>query len=264
MKYEVIDVHSHIFPDNIAERVIDYLEGYYHFKWGGTGTVDDLLKSMDSGGVGRSVVFSSATKSSQVEAINTFIGSVCAKYSRRFIGFGTVHPDYPDFGREFERMKGLGLCGIKIHPDFQQFNIDAPEMLRIYDVIGDSMPILFHVGDRNTDFSSPRRLAHVLDEMPYLRVVGAHLGGYSVWEEAWKYLIGRDLRLDISSVFPHISYEEGRRMVLAHGLERVLFASDYPAVRHDRAVEDVLAMGLSEVENEMIFHKNAERMLGGE
>lgn len=260
MRY--IDIHAHVFPENIASKAVTSLEAYYNFKWGGNGLLSDLGASMEESGVEKSVIFSTATKVTQVDSINNYISGLCSSDSR-FIGFGTMHPDYSDIRGAIARFRELGLRGLKLHPDFQQFDIDDPRMFKIYEEIGDTMPILVHLGDENVDYSAPRRLARVLDAMPELNVIGAHFGGYCRWEEAEKYLIGkRKLYLDPSSCFHKMSYEEGRRIVRAHGAEHILFASDYPAVRQKKAIEDVMKMQLTQEENELIFYKNACKLLG--
>lgn len=259
---QYIDFHSHVFPEEIAGKIIHQLESYYGYPWNGTGLCEDLLASMKSGGVQKSVIFSCATKPEQVTKINNYLASFIHQYDQAFLPFGTMHPALTDFKLELKRMKQLGLRGIKIHPDFQQIAIDSPGMMRIYEEVGDTMPLLFHVGDRKTDYSAPSRLARVLDQMPYLRVIAAHFGGYGCWEEGQKHLIGRKLWIDISSSIQEIGSKKARELVLEHGVERTLFASDYPAVRHDQAVRDAMSLGLSDEENEMIFHKNAEKLLG--
>ena len=55
---------------------------------------------------------------------------------------------------------------------------------------------------------------------------------------------------------------EAVKIIRAHGVEKILFASDYPACNHVKAVDDILKLGLSPQENEQIFHLNAERILG--
>lgn len=260
MKYT--DVHAHVFPDDVAPKVVEQLEGYYKMHWHGNGTFADLNKSIDEAGIGRTVIFSTATKPTQVETINNYISSLC-RDNNRFIGFGTMHPDYQDIEKEIARFPLLGLKGLKLHPDFQGFNIDDPRMFPIYKAVGSSMPILIHVGDENSDFSAPRRLAAVLDAMPDLVFIAAHFGGYCRWEEAKEYLIGRrNLYIDTSSCFHKFSFEFGRELTRLHGADRVLFASDYPAVRQSEAVEHILKMELTPEENEMIFHLNAEKLLG--
>lgn len=259
MKY--IDIHAHVFPDHIVEKVIDALQDFYGFKWQGKGIVSDLLKSMEDAQISRSVIFSAATKAEQVESIHNYIHSILEAFPGKFIGFGSMHPAYKNFKDEFKRMRELGLQGIKFHPDFQQFAIDQKEMMPIYEAIGPDMPILFHVGDKRFRNSNPAQLAKMLDSISGLTVIAAHMGGYSQWDEAWEKIIGRkDVYVDISSTIGHIRPEETAKMVRAHGADRVLFASDYPAVSQKQAIADVLSLNLSPEENELIFHKNAERL----
>lgn len=258
MKY--IDVHAHVFPDNIAAKVIGALQEFYGYSWKGCGTPGDLLSSMDEAGITRSVIFSAATKPEQVRHINDYIASLVRAYPDRFIGFGTLHPNYSDCGQEIVRMQELGLKGIKFHPDFQEIYIDSPGMMKIYDEVPYDFPILFHIGDKRFTRSAPFRLANVMNEKKHLTVIAAHMGGYSEWENAWKYLIGKDLWMDVSSTIGLIPADEIRKMVLAHGVDRVLFASDYPAVRQKEAIENVLSLGLSGEDNEKIFYRNAERL----
>ena len=132
----------------------------------------------------------------------------------------------------------------------------------VYEAVGDTLPLLFHIGDCRTEFSKPERLLKVHRRFPKLKLIAAHMGGYSEWDRAWKYMIGTDVLLDISSTIKFLSAEEVRRMIEAHGADKVLFASDYPGTLQGQAIRDVLSLGLSEAENEMIFHLNAERLLG--
>ena len=259
---EYFDIHAHVFPVTLAEKAVGWLESYYGYRWEGRGVTDDLLKSMEESSVRRAVVFSSATKPTQVRDVNDFLARVQRENAERFFAFGTLHPDYGDLRGELERIRELGLHGLKFHPDFQHFAIDDPRMFRIYEAVGDTLPMLFHVGDRTSDLSAPRRLAAVLDAMPGLRVVAAHFGGYAQWEEARRCLIGRDLWIDTSSTLPLLPVDEAARMARDHGIDKVLFASDYPAVRHRRAIDDVLSLGFTPEENEKVFHRNAERWLG--
>ena len=260
MKY--IDVHSHIFPPGVAEKVIDALETYYQSRWAGTGELDDLLRNLRQAHITRSVVFSSATKPSQVQPIHNFLSRLQSQYPELLIAFGTLHPDYPDYKAEIRRIRELGLHGLKFHPDFQQFCIDDPRMDGIYEEAGDTLPILFHVGDYRTEYSKPERLLNIHRKFPKLKLVAAHMGAYSEWDRAWKTVIGTDILLDISSTIKFIGPQEAARMVRAHGADKVLFASDYPAAGHRQAVKDVLSLGLSEAENELIFYRNAEKLLG--
>ena len=158
-------------------------------------------------------------------------------------------------------MCDLGLRGVKFHPDFQMIAIDDPRMIPIYRLIGSRVPVLIHMGDKNTDLSAPVRLARVLDLVPELTVIAAHFGGYSAWDEARKHLVGRNCYLDCSSSFPFLSYEDGEAIIRSHGIDKILFASDYPALLHDHAINDIRKMNFSEPEYEKIFYRNAAELL---
>lgn len=259
-----IDVHAHIFPDKIAEKVISSLEEYYNFSWQGNGTVKDLLSGMERAGVEKTVVFSCATKPEQVVPANGFLHEVKAAYPDKFYAFGTIHPDHPDVPGMLKSIREYGLQGIKLHPDFQRVYIDEPAMMRIYEQLDGALPLIIHMGDWRTDFSSPFRLARVLERFPQLKVIAAHFGGYSEWDQVWKHLVGRDVYFDTSSSIFKLGAAEAAKIVRAHGVEKILFASDYPAVLPEQAISDVLAMQLSEAENEKIFYLNARRLLNND
>ncbi len=262
MKY--IDVHAHIFPDKIAEKVITTLEEYYNFSWQGNGTVSDLLAGMESANVEKAVVFSCATKPEQVAPANEFLKVVKAAHPEKFYTFGTIHPDHPDVPGMLKSIRESNLQGIKLHPDFQQIYIDEPAMMRIYEQLDGSLPLMIHMGDTRTDFSSPYRLARVLEKFPQLKIIAAHFGGYSEWDQVWKHLIGREVYFDTSSSIFKLGADNAAKIVRAHGVEKILFASDYPAVRPEQAISDVLAMKLTEKENEQIFYLNARRILNND
>ncbi len=257
-----IDFHAHVFPENIVRKVIDTLQDFYGFKWQGQGTLPDYLRCMEAAQISRSVIFSAATKPEQVRNINDYIAGLVRQYPEKFIGFATIHPACESLDEELARIRMLGLKGIKIHPDFQQLQVDSPEMITLFRKIGNDLPVLIHAGDGRFQFSNPCRIANLHRLVPELTVIAAHMGGWSEWDNAWESIIGKeDVYLDISSTIGHVPAEEVRHMVLAHGAEKILFASDYPAVTPAQTVQDVLSLGLTSEEKELIFYKNAERLL---
>ena len=64
----------------------------------------------------------------------------------------------------------------------------------------------------------------------------------------------------LSEALPVDSAEKAREIALLHGTDKILFGSDYPASLPQAAVADVLTMGLSDEDNEKIFHLNAEKL----
>ena len=102
----------------------------------------------------------------------------------------------------------------------------------------------------------------MLDAFAGLQVIAAHFGGYSEWDEVKKHLVGKNVWFDTSSTFWELPAAEAREIALAHGVDKLLFGSDYPASLPAQAIADVLTMGLNDEDNEKIFHLNVEKLFG--
>lgn len=259
-QYKIIDMHAHIFPDKIAARAVESIGNYYNIPMTGPGTVDGLLKCGGRIGVSRYVVHSSATNVEQVTTINDYVAGVASAHSE-LTGFGTLHPGLADIGSETDRVIRLGLKGIKLHPEFQGFNIDDEDMFPVYKALEGRMPVLIHMGDENRDSSSPVRLARILDMFPDLVVIAAHFGGYAMWDESSEYLIGRNLYMDTSSALAFLKPEKAVCMIRQHGVHKMFFGTDYPMWDHEEELERFLRLDLTEEERIAVLSGNAERFL---
>ena len=144
----VIDVHAHIYPDNIAEKAAMNI-GYFYDKHmtNPNGSVKRLLEIGDRAGVDKFVVNSAATTPHQVKSINNFIKASVLAHPDRFVGLCTIHPGMEDPIAELERAESLGLKGIKLHPDFQHFRLDDPRLSPLFEAAQDEFLFLFHIGD---------------------------------------------------------------------------------------------------------------------
>lgn len=255
---KIFDFHTHAYPEKVASKSVAFLNEYYKITCQGDGTIEDLLASAADGGVGYLLVHAVATKASQVENVNTWISE---HLSTNVFGFGTIHPDYDGIIKELGRIRSLGLLGLKLHPDFQGYFVDDPSMDIVYSNIEENFPVLFHVGDETSDFSSPKRLANVLDRYPKMTVIAAHLGGYSRWDDAQRYIIGRNCYIDTSSSLWAMPPEKAVEIIRRHGVDHVLFGTDYPLTRHKEELERFFALGLTEQENNKILFQNAKNLL---
>lgn len=255
----IIDFHAHAFPEPIARKAVDHIGSHYELNMAGNGTLSDLTASAERSGVRYVVFHSTATKPSQVRSVNDWI---IQHAGGMLIGFGTIHPGFENPEAEIDRVIEAGLKGIKLHPDFQGFDADCPEMDRIYRHIGSRVPILMHAGDRKLDHASPARIAHVLEKFPELRLVAAHLGGFEQWDEAETFLIGKNLWIDTSSALPYMAPQRALELIRKHGTDRVLFGTDYPITYHDKELALFNRLGLSEKEKDAILYQNAARLLG--
>lgn len=259
-KYEIIDIHAHVYPEKISLKAARNIGRFYGVEPRHNGSVNELLSNGSKCCVGGYLVCSVATRPDQVCTINDFIASECKKH-REFYGFGALHPDMDNMGDEVERIIALGLKGIKLHPDFQRFNIDSKKAYEIYDIVADRLPILMHVGDDRYDYSSPQRLARVLKDFRNLRIIAAHLGGYRVWDFARQYLKHHDLKFDTSSAQALLTPGQAREQIRCLGAENCFFGTDYPLWDYRKEVEAFFGLGLTERENRMILSENFKKFI---
>lgn len=258
----IIDAHAHIFPDKIAERAADGISKFYDLPVRFNGTVSELLEINRKAGIDRAIVQSVATVPQQVKSINDFISQQTALHPDKLIGFGAIHPDFPDIEEETERIIALGLKGIKLHPDFQQFNLDDPKAFPVYRAAEGRLPILFHVGDDRYDFSSPQRLYNVKQCFPDLTIIAAHLAGWTKWDEAAKLFSGGVIYTDLSSSLYALSPEHAAELIRNIGTKYVMFGTDYPMWSAEEELERFRLLPLTPQEREDILGRNAIRLLG--
>ncbi len=259
MKTPIFDIHVHVFPDAIARKAASATGQYYGVPMFADGTMEAFEAAFAaSPSIQKCLIHSTATKAAQVEHVNDFVAALISE--TRF-GFGSMHAAYPDIEKEIDRMCTLGLRGIKLHPDFQDFAADSEEAFRIYACAEGKLPILFHAGDKESDLSSPRRLRRVHDAFPRLTMICAHLGGYSVWDEAEEYLVGQDVYFDTSSCLQSISPAQFVRIVRKHGVEKCLFGTDFPMHDPAECIRKHLELGFTDAEYKKIFWENAHTLL---
>jgi len=257
----IVDAHAHIFPSKIAEKATTGIGKFYDVDMRYVGSPEHLLDSGKAIGVSKYFVHSVATTPAQVRSINSFIAEQCAEHPE-FIGFGTLHPGVEDVQAEVDNIISLGLKGVKLHPDFQFFNIDDDSAMPIYECIAGKLPLLIHMGDYRYDYSHPRRLARVLDCFPALDCIAAHFGGYTVWDEALDYLLPRRCWADTSSTLGMKNDSEYvRGLVKKWGTERLLFGSDFPMWDHAEELRRFDELGITGDALDAVMGGNALALL---
>jgi predicted TIM-barrel fold metal-dependent hydrolase len=258
-----IDFHTHVFPNHLAAAAISTLSGRSLIAPEHDGTLDGLLSSMQAADVDYSVVLGIATNEKQQRKVNDFAFEI--NKHEKIIGFGSVFPYAPDAFNELERIKALGLKGIKLHPDYQGFFVDDEQLFPLFNFIGSlGLITVFHagydIGLPEPVHGSPGRLAKALPHFKGAPVVAAHFGGYMQWMEAEKFLAGKDCYFDTSFTYGRIPYPQAARLIEKHGAGRFLFGSDSPwspQGAERRFVEKLF----KEDEAELVLGENARRLL---
>ncbi|MDR2071860.1 MAG: amidohydrolase family protein [Spirochaetaceae bacterium] len=285
----IIDFHSHIYPEKIAAKAVASTEAFYTIPARGRGTPEDLGAAGRRAGIDRFVVFSAAAVPAQVTSINDYIALVCSGERKAggpahgdgaatkggdavrplpetpgpiFTGFGTLHPGMENPGAEIDRIIGLGLRGLKFHPDMQKFSIDDERMMNIYALLEGRLPVVFHTGDYRYTYSHPSRLAPVLDAFPRLTVIAAHFGGWSLFDLGLEYFRNRHCYFDLSSSIPYLGRRRTEELICIYGADRILFGSDYPIWDPGECLAEFRDLSLSSAEQERILSGTALEILG--
>ena len=261
-----IDFHIHAFVDEIAERAISKLEVTSNFKAYTKGTIYDTIKKLDEWNVDKGVLLPIATKPSQQTTINDWAADI-QKINDRIIAFGSVHPDAPDVIEELERIKSLGLKGIKLHPDYQNFFIDDEKAYPVYEKCAElGLAVIFHAGfdplSPDVVHALPKASARVHKDVPNMTMILAHLGGMYHWDEVEEFLVGKNIYFDTAFIATAIKDEQVERIIKMHGADKILLASDCPWQKTTTGIDMLNHLNLLDEEKQLIFHKNAEKLLG--
>ena len=261
---KIIDSHCHIYPTAIAHKAVESVDHFYdglpsqHYD----GTANMLITSGEAAGICHFIVHSVATKPEQVNHINRFIADSMNASGGRFTGMGTMHLDSDDLERDFNDLVNMGLKGVKLHPDIQRFYADDPRAMRIYAMCQErDLPVCVHTGDFRYDYSNPPRVEPVLKAYPHLKFIGAHFGGWSVWQEAAARLADYpNIHVDTSSSLFWLKPQEAKQIIRAYGSERVMYGTDYPFWPQKWEIDYLLRLELDEEEYENIFWRSCAQL----
>lgn len=264
MKQPIVDFHAHAFPDALAERAISHLEHGGGIRAFLDGKVASLLASMDAAGIGTSVICSIATKAEQFEPILTWSLQIA---SPRIVPLASIHPKGRDPVGQVRKVAQAGLRGIKLHPYYQDFQLDDVSLLPFYKALAEEgLLVVCHTGfdfafarERKAD---PARTVRVLDRVPDLQLVATHMGAWDDWDEVEAHLLGKPITIDVSLSLELLGAGRAREMILRHPADRVLFGTDSPWASQAETLRLVRALELGPQREAQLLWKNAYRLLG--
>lgn len=271
-----VDFHTHVFPDTLAERAIKTLsknlKGLYTPV--SDGTIQGLLKNMKTWGINLSVALPVITNPEHFKNVNEFAAAQ-NQLVPEIEFFGGLHPADNKWKENINFIVSLGLKGIKLHPEYQNFKPADKLLFPMYDyALSKGLIIVFHAGfdpgAKPPYKSNPEQFAEIADAMKGGIIVAAHLGGNMQWDEVEKHLAGKNIYLDTSTGFKFYGKERFLRIVKKHGAGKILFASDSPWGNADFEKQNLLSLAetketdtdfLSEDEIKCIAGMNAARIL---
>jgi predicted TIM-barrel fold metal-dependent hydrolase len=206
--------------------------------------------------------------------VNDWIANYCKADPKRLLAFGSVHPKYvADAGAEVDRLKKIGIRGLKIHPSHQIYSPNAYRdgwgpLAAVYErAAANALPVMIHTGTsifpgaRNLH-AQPMLADDVSIDYPNLVVILAH-GGRPLWMNEAFFLVRRhkNMYMDISGIPPQKLLEYFPR--LEEIADKVLFGTDWPGpgvpdIRGN--IEKFMAVPLSDAARRKILYDNAAKL----
>lgn len=259
---KIIDIHTHIYPDKVAQKTIEELKRVADVTEACDGTFSGTVESMERWGIDGFAALNILMNPARQNEATEFSASLKRP---NILPFSSLHPDTPDKEGAVKHIRELGLYGIKMHPDYQGFFIDDERMLGIYELCESyDLPIILHMGydpySPEAVHGLPEALKRMARQFPRLQFIGAHMGGRLRLGEVEEHLVGLDnVWLDTSMSEGFVEEERAKRIIENHG--GVIFGSDCPWHSPLVEIDFIKRLGLGDRREEAIFSGNAIKLL---
>ncbi len=163
----------------------------------------------------------------------------------------------------------MGLLGIKLHPDYQNTFINDVKMIRLIQyAVEIGLIVVIHagldIGLPNPVHCTPKLTKDLLHKISIGegKIILAHMGGYDMWDDVEKYLVGEEIWMDTSYSLNKMEQEQLLRIVKDHGSNRILFGTDSPWDGQKEGLAALNKLGLTKEQHDLILGGNAMQILG--
>lgn len=267
----IIDLHTHIFPDKIAKKTIEYLSEKGGIPPFSDGSYSGLISELEKAGADIAVNLPVVTAPKQFDSINRFASEINAMSQtgeRRVISFAGIHPLCEDIEGKMKFIAESGFIGVKLHPDYQETFIDDEGYVKILECAKEyDLVVVTHAGVDGGYRGypvrcTPDRVKRLIDRVEHRKFVLAHMGANERADEVLETLCGLDVFFDTAYVLRNMSRETFCRILERHGEDKILFASDSPWSSIEGDVKIIKSFGLGKETEDKIFYENAKGLLG--
>ena len=276
-----IDSHCHILPPQFQQRRAELLARDVTFatlfakRGAATASAETLVQAMERAGVSRAVVMGMGwTDPELAREVNDYLIESVLRHPRQLTGFCSVNPAWGDVAlREVERCSAQGLAGVgELHPDTQGFDItDGPGLAPFMETARRlGLPVVVHGSEpvghlyAGKGATTPEKLYRFIENFQDNVIVCAHWGGglpfYFLMPEVPGLM--KNVYFDMAASPLLYRPEIVRAVADLAGPEKILFATDFPLIRHKRLLRQVTESDLDSAAQEAILGGNAARLLG--
>ena len=227
-----------------------------------------FFDEMTRAGVDTAVLAARASNDLIGGTSNEFVAELVRTHPDRFLGVGSLRLTPGDTEADLVTCRQLEFVGVTVEPGIADppMHADDPVLYPVYEQIdATGLPVFVSGGDANPDISYafPAPLDRVARDFPNLQVVSVH-GGWPFVTET----LGVAWRRPNFWVMPDLYWANlpGRSdyTLAANGflMDRMLFATSYPAVNVEQYVTALKSAGLSEAAWQATSVHNPRRLLG--
>ena len=266
-----IDAHIHILPNAVHEANPDSEDVWVY------ADLHKYRSMMDKLGIEKAVIMPLndprlMSMEFTVDAVHRNLYEIKKRYPGQFYAFADI--DTRNASAESveairKAIEEYGLDGVKIHPNNTGVDLDSEYNQPIYAFAQEHrIPVVIHsYPNSESDRSAAYRIINVLKKYPELTVVVSHVSAYQ-----WEQLLSTRAYVDISAILPDYvrtyGIEKTNEILRMFGVERLIFATDYPDNRFLEPDEiygsyfDILnQMDFTSEEAEMISYGNIGKIL---
>lgn len=258
----IIDFHTHFYPEKIRARAMASVEGKMIPATDGGRA--GLIRSMEANGIDLSVGLPLVNTPRNARGVNAW--AVMENHGPIRM-LGSLHPEDPDWRESIAFIVDHGLPGLKLHPEYQLFMFSDERFFPIWEACENAgLFLLTHAGfDINFPApfkTDPEKLAAFHHRFPGLKLVLAHLGSMSMWDDVEKYLVGLPVWFDTAMIDEHwIDPAQLLRIIRNHGADRILFGTDSPWMDQANPLALLRSLPLTPAELDAILGGNAAKLL---
>ena len=245
---KITDAHTHlpVDPKNFTEKR------------------DALLRVMQKNGVSRGVIISDSELESSIGSLTD-----CAELFRGHADIavvGGISP-YIQYERQLKQLEtyiaeGL-VAGIKLFCGHEPIFLNDPVLTPVYSLAEKySVPVLFHSGWDNPQYSAPDVIRQAAEEHPRVRFVCCHCC-YPSLTACFHALLGlRNVFFDISSIADSDAsvFKTILEEAIRQSPERFIFGSDYGSCSQKAHLDFAVSLNISEKNRKLLLYDNASRL----
>jgi predicted TIM-barrel fold metal-dependent hydrolase len=264
----IIDAHTHLIdPPYIHEKLTFTIADGQVMRpdaFRDQITTNQLLQDMDQHNIDKAIVIASDVLSNENLSRIT-------KNNKRLQGLSYIHPLEPDSLQKLEHaITQLGLIGLKLVPDFQDFSMGDPRIHPFLEKAAElAVPVMVHsapglIKGHYTQ-SLPEHFDAIKKNIPDIILVISHMS-YPRFIDLLNIVPKEGIYVDTSTTLPWIinlyGIEFTRRYIQSIGAENVLFGSDWWGLQSEieKQINSIKKLEITEQQKKMILGENAAKL----